>query len=1048
MRKFSLSANIHNGFAEGVQYIPTPNGKRAISDIVEDYHSGIHSFTIIGSYGTGKSSFLLALESDLQRQTKYLLDASNLSDAETFEFLNVVGDYADLSSLLKQSLKSEASRQNVIDDLDAYYKNCQKENKFLIIVLDEFGKVLEHAAKNNPEQELYLLQKLADYVSLSSSQILLLTTLHQNFGAYSKGLTEAQVNEWIKVKGRFKEITFVEPVEQLLLLASQQIKEETPIESPDNIQALYELARETQYSSDSFTLETAKQLYPLDPFSAYAVTAAIQRYGQNERSLFTFLAAKGSGSISSFLPLENTTYNLQKVYDYISYSFYSYLKEANVDSMSWSSMQVAIERAQGHSWDSDIELYGAICIVKAIGLLNLLSKAGFRLSEKQMARYAQYAMAIDDADNIIRKLIQKKIVRFAAYQERLMLFDGTDVDIEAEIRDAKLVVPRPVNFIDELRVYFNKRISPVKAHFYQKGTPRFFDYLVQEAPLDITPVGDTDGYVELIFSTQKDALSQIKEISERSDQALIFVYFKNTGDIIDHLYNVILYRYLKDKIIGSNDLVAIREIDKLREYEESLLNKAISDNLFSYMDRVAWVYKGSEVRVSSHRDFNKLLSQVCNEIYYKTPVLNNELFNKHKLSTSISGAKAKYMQALLGSGDKPDLGFDENKFPPEKTIYYSLLKNTGLHVNGVFADAPSNDDILPLWTACEEFLRSTQDKSRKLSELVKLLTNQPYKIKDGLLEFWLPTYLFIKRNDYSLYGENGQFIPTFNMELIDLMKKHIGDFKVKAYAVDGIKLQLFNQYRKFLNLEDNASINESAFIETIKPFLFFYKQLNEYAKHTKMVSHAETIKFRQVLAAAKDPEKAFLEDLPAALGYDDEKLQDPVAVQNYCQAIQRAVRELRSCYNQLIDRIEENLIEKLGFESGEYAEYIEEIHRRLSKVKPHLLTPRQKEFYQHVVARFDKRAEWYQSVCYAVLDSPLDRLTDDQEPKLHDDLVFLFRECEQNAVLSESLNYTIDEAEEQRSKQLETKLDALLSGDNNLDVYTLMRMLQKRISND
>lgn len=215
-----------------------------------------------------------------------------------------------------------------------------------------------------------------------------------------------------------------------------------------------------------------------------------------------------------------------------------------------------------------------------------------------------------------------------------------------------------------------------------------------------------------------------------------------------------------------------------------------------------------------------------------------------------------------------------------------------------------------------------------------------------------------------------------------------------------------------------------------------------------MVSHAETIKFRQVLAAAKDPEKAFLEDLPAALGYDDEKLQDPVAVQNYCQAIQRAVRELRSCYNQLIDRIEENLIEKLGFESGEYAEYIEDIHRRLSKVKPHLLTPRQKEFYQHVVARFDKRAEWYQSVCYAVLDSPLDRLTDDQEPKLHDDLVFLFRECEQNAVLSESLNYTIDEAEEQRSKQLETKLDALLSGDNNLDVYTLMRMLQKRISND
>ena len=100
------------------------------------------------------------------------------------------------------------------------------------------------------------------------------------------------------------------------------------------------------------------------------------------------------------------------------------------------------------------------------------------------------------------------------------------------------------------------------------------------------------------------------------------------------------------------------------------------------------------------------------------------------------------------------------------------------------------------------------------------------------------------------------------------------------------------------------------------------------------------------------------------------------------------------------------------------------------------------------MAVFDNRTEWYQSVCFSVLGSPLERMTDNQEPKLHDDIVFLFKECEQKAVLSENLDYRIDEKEEIRSKELEAKINNLLTGDDNLDVYTLMRILQKRLNND
>ncbi|WP_028903763.1 ATP-binding protein [Prevotella sp. P6B4] len=1071
-RTFSLSANIENGFAEGMQYLVTPNAKNAIHNIVNDFHSGIHSFTIIGSYGTGKSSFLLALEADLKKTGKKrcLLDSKNLSDAKAFEIMNIVGDYAEMSTLLSRALNIEGNTDSILDSLKDYYNQCQKKGKFLLIVIDEFGKVLEHAAKNNPEKELYFLQKLSELINVPTRQIMLLTTLHQNFGAYAKGLTKEQTNEWTKVKGRFKEITFVEPIEQLLHLASIQLQEQQSHKATDNILKLAELAKSTRFVSQDFSVDTAMQLYPLDLFSAYTITSAIRRYGQNERSLFTFLAAKGSNSISEFEADDHLTYNLQNVYDYILYNFYSYLKDANADSMSWGAIKVSIERVEGQDWSDKNEMLNATKLVKAIGLLNLFGTAGFKLTERNLTDYAREAMAMDNAKEIIQKLSAKKIIRYAAYKERLVLFEGTDIDLEAEIIEAGMKVSRPDSIVDELSVFFNRRISPVKAHFYQKGTPRFFDYLIREEPLDVVPTGDTDGYIELIFSTNKKVLAQIKDFSSENEHALIFAYFTNTEAIIEHLYNIKKYLYLLERVIDKSDRVAFTEIQKQKEHEENLLNKAISDNLFSYQDRVVWVFDGKVQKVASHRDFNKLLSRVCDKVYSQTPVMINELFNKHKLSGTISSARKSYLTHLIDHNSEVGLGFANDKFPPEKTIYASLLQNTGLHLDGDFADMPTNKGFMPLWNACEEFLNSSENKARKISELIKLLSAQPYKLKQGFLEFWIPTYLYIKRQDFALYNvSNGAFMPNVNMEFFDLLQKHPGDFAVKKFAVDGMKMGFFNQYRRFINLGDEHAITNSNFIETIKPFLSFYVRLNEYTKHTRKFDHESTMRFRDVLANAKDPEKAFFEDLPDALGFTQEILKQEEFINEYGRIIQRAIKELRTCYTQLIDRIEARLVEGFGLQSYEYSEYIVEVRERLANVKDYLLTGKQREFYHHVMTEYDNRTEWYQSICYTILEQRLDALRDEQEDKLADDLVYLFRECEKYSDISKKIGnteqneaysfdmvtskgssvrtqtYVLPEKDKSKAADLEKKINQLLSGDNNVDVCTLLSILSKKM---
>ena len=63
--KYTLSINIEHSTFDPESYIVTPNALGVVGRIIDAFNTGIHSFNIIGSYGTGKSSFLLALEDSL-----------------------------------------------------------------------------------------------------------------------------------------------------------------------------------------------------------------------------------------------------------------------------------------------------------------------------------------------------------------------------------------------------------------------------------------------------------------------------------------------------------------------------------------------------------------------------------------------------------------------------------------------------------------------------------------------------------------------------------------------------------------------------------------------------------------------------------------------------------------------------------------------------------------------------------------------------------------------------------------------------------------------
>lgn len=1059
------SVNIELNSISDFQYIVTENAKLVAGNIVNSFNSGHHSFSIIGTYGTGKSSFILALEDDLTNRTNIIVKNGVLGRISGYEFLNIVGDYAPMQNLLAKRLGCEGT--NAIDALHQYYQRLRKQNKFLIIVVDEFGKILEHAANNQPEKELYFLQRFAEFVNVPSRNIILLTTLHQNFNSYASKLNESQRQEWQKVKGRFKEIVFAEPVEQLLSLTAKQLGHNNKDIVPNEVSftMLFDLGRESKIVPRNLAFNTAAKLYPLDPISAICLTISMQRYGQNERTLFSFLTAKGKGTISDFVGSPSITYNVADVYDYLTYNFYTAISEVNSDSMGWRALSVALERIDGSNLLSK-DIAEAKKVIKTIGIINMFFN-GVILDNAFLEAYSQNALGIANAAVIIDKLLSLKIIRFAQYKSQYILFEGTNIDIEDELYKASAIVPTPVLSVEEIAPFIKQKAALAYASYYKTGTPRYFEYKIVNEPTIIEPAGDIDGFIQLVLPIEGVDESQVAEMSKSPNSgATVYGYFSKTKEITARLHEIKKLNYLIENI-AFDDIVAKTELEQQTAFETRQLNEAINIALGSENGGVKWYFKGLKQNIKSVRDFNKLLSRVCDAVYFKTPIIRNELFNKQKLSSAISLARVNLLDAMLGHSDEPDFGI--TSFPPEKTIYSTLFKETGIHRQDEFGNwvlgEPMTKSIRPLWDASIRFLQSTIDKPKKLTELTKILKAAPYKLKQGVIDYWIPIFLYVNQQEFALYNGN-TFVLNINKEVFELIQKRLGDFSVKAFNVSGIRLEFFKRYRQFLRKDDTVRVSSDSILETVKPFFQFYRTLNAYAKSTKKFDSPYSAKFRDVLSVAVDPVKTFFEDLPAALGYKD--LDGEEFIGQYLNLIRQSVRELNTCYDNLVDRIEAKIVEHLGLPAN-FDEYKSILANRYQTIDPSILTPKTRSFLDRIITPSENKKELMEKLAIVITDKRLVDTRDSEEPMLIRQILHTLSELERYSAISATNNsdddseafnfemassngkfttaqtFRLPKNKSKSAAETAGKIKELLTDDEELNICILLKLLNEKL---
>lgn len=981
----NISTNIIRDDSKQIDYVVTPNTKEIFDRIFINNFGANKSFCLIGNYGTGKSTFLWALEKNLKKDKLFFNNLnSDKGRVADFDFIKIVGENNSLLDSLSKNLnlKIPYDSSELINALEKRRLKALKKNKGIVLIVDEFGKFLEHASKIKSNDELFLIQQISEWANNDTNETYFIITLHQNFASYGKNLSSQDKLEWEKIKGRFVDLTFNEPVEQLIYFASKKLKEFfIPNQLKQNFKKLIALIQSSKLVSHNKIINEnlSNALFPLDWLSSNVLVNSLQRYGQNERSLFSFLNDDTDLSIKK---INKSFFSVSNVYDYLINSLATEINSGdNPHRAQWLTTFRALERAE-LLFENNFLMVSDV--IKTIGLVNIFSKAGGCFDSKFIIEYFKITRNFD-VSPILKKLESSGIIRFYKHSNKINFLEGTDLDLEQELIRVNKEINQDFSIANEIQNLVELPVLLVKRYSYETGTRRFFEYKIfDDFNFVSTAEGVIDGYINLVFDEVKS--SEIIKKSKNTPSN-IFVLYKNSRQIKDEL--LMILKYDKLLIDHQQDINAVKLLNDERQFHLQQLENLVINKLFN-TDKNIWINCGKKQTIQSKYSLYEWLTDICYKLYKLTPKFNNELINKQFLSTPISTARKHLIRALLSSEHLEDLGFEKEKFPPQKAIYISLLKQSGIHQKntklGYYElNRPGNDsNLLQLWDVSVEFLKLSLSNKRNLFELYELLDSPPYKLKKGLIDFWIPIFLISKKEDFALFHVDGGFVPFITEDTIDLIHKKPQNFLIKSYDVSGLKVNLLESYKELVQIGDSG-INgtKSTFLSIFGNFLKFERGLKKYSLKTNKLSN-QAIKLREAISAAKDPEDALFNLFPSALGFHSLSIKEDIEVlASFTKHIQSAIREIRNSYDELLNRIEKQIIDSFYCSSIDFNIYKSEITSKTLDVNSSLLGKAQNIFYKRLVSPLDDRASWIKSVADVALGGKsIDELLDEEEPLL------------------------------------------------------------------
>jgi hypothetical protein len=1007
-------------------------------------NSGQRAWRITGDYGSGKSSFALLLAQILSGRKNQLPGA--IRDAVDFKRLGVsaprllpilvTGSTEPLAVALLRAVRrdlltrAETKRSaRIIQRIDAELAKPREgaiasalvvdlvteacshivlagKGTGLLILLDELGKFLEYGALHPEQQDVFLLQQLAEMACRSSRHpVLIVGLLHQGFNAYAEHLSPSAQKEWEKVAGRFDELLFNQPLEHtaMLIADAMNIRDESV---PNDVlsMARSDMSKllDTGWYGPSHgreaLLKTSPRLYPLHASVIPALLRLFTRFGQNERSLFGFLLSNEPFGLQEFSSNTVSTdhfYRLHHLYDYARYSLGHRIGRESFRN-HWNHIDSMIE-----SFPENNPL--EVRVLKVVGLLNLLD------THKLLASEQVIVLAVggdpEAVKGAIRRLATKRILYYRGVAGGYCLWPHTSVNLDKAYQDATREVGQITHKVSHLITkHLDTRPLVARRHYIETGSLRHFD--VQYCtPVDVAAhktvdYSRADGKIVVVLcesQSERDVAIRTVRSQEYHDAKTVLYAIPHPLRVISGLLQEVQrWEWVQANVPElANDSFAAEEVSRQLSTAEEALQQRLASILnlqrFNAASAPSFVRTGSEVDIDNGRQLLAYLSEICDKQYDKSPKIANELINRRVLSSAAAAARGKLIQAVFAAPSKLCLGMDPDKKPPEMSMYLSVLKAARLHREShaewkLSVPTEGNDPchVRPALQCIQESLERSETKRMKVSDILSDLRRPPFGVRDGLSPLLLCIFAMINEQHIAFYDDGRFMRQMVGLDLTRLFKLP-EQFEVQYCKMSGIRTSLFERLMSVLELS-SSRIDKPDVLDVVRPLCIFAGQLPSYTQKTTKLSSVAT-NVRSALLGAREPALLLFRELPLACGFEDFTKPGRTHKETdlFIAAFRAAIDELRAAYPLLRDRIKSDLLASFELDVND-AGFRTVLANRARAVMFAVTEPRLKAFCNRLGDLELGLPEWIESLGSMVSSVPPSRWSDSDEARFSQEL--------------------------------------------------------------
>ncbi len=940
----------------GRSFVLTPWLERGAAEIISGMRdsSTRRAWRIIGDFGVGKSALALALVQALDpRLGDDAMPMRRLAvvggDAPRMFPLLVTGSKHGLAASLAEAIRRTVGGSGVLsasaakavlgtgDPFDAMIAlrdavRATSDFDGLLVVIDEMGKFLESRAEGD-DLDVYRLQALAETAARSGDAPLsVILILHKGFQSYRDDWRAARSSEWEKVAERFEELVFDHPLSHtaaLLAAAMAVDKASLPAKARKSHNDAVERVRALGWLGPRNGAGT-RGCWPVHPAAVPVMSRFFASFGQNERSLFGFAASEEPNGLRSFAAATapgTALYGIHDFFDYVSSSF-SHRLTSRVGAGEWERIGAVLERAV----DADpVE----VAVLKTIGVLNLLDAPDLSATTESVREALVPAHSPGQVDDAVARLVAGGLLFRRPGRSELRLWTSRRVDLSAIWADAERDVEAGAVLAELPRHLSGLTVRShvlARRHSVTTGTSRRFAVRCTHvsALAGHAGHGDADGGLVAVLCGDAEDLRIARAWSAEvtgDHESMIATPVPNMAELGPAMVDLLRHRWVvANAATLQEDAFAAAEIERSIADLEARLVSAVEAAIGlrghapSAPIELYWKGEPRDQDVPVH----VTVSEICDLIYDEAPRVENELVNRHALTTAGAGARQRLIDSMFAHAHDPELAFRPGKNPPERALYLSLLRRGRIHrkVDGewLIAPPPRDDDPLRLRPALDAIERHLAgDEGRvPLVEIYAGIEARPYGVRRGLCPLLLATSLASAGHRVALF-ERGTYCTRLDGAAFMRMIKSPEHFALQWVSLEGVRADVFHRLAVLLGQPPE----ESGIRIVVDPLIRFGVDLPFHVQHSTALSQ-EAREVRKVLAKARSPIDLVFSELPAACGVEPfGQLAQANAshAKRFVTRLDAAVTELRGCYPKLLDSMRAELLAALdAAERGSLAE--------------------------------------------------------------------------------------------------------------------------------